>query len=81
MRFTTEGEINDICFEARVYPATLYLEFVYFCEINKEKSVADPGFPRRRGAPIPEDGGKNLLFCRKLHENERIWTKNGNARP
>ena len=23
------------------------------------------------------DGCANLLFCRKLHENERIWTKFG----
>ena len=45
----------------------------------KKRSVADPGFPRRR-TPIREIGAKTYylaLFCRKLNENERNWTAEG----
>ena len=41
-------------------------------------SVADPEFPRN----ISRERGANLFivlqnFCRKLNENERIWTEGG----
>ena len=40
--------------------------------------VTDPGFPRRE-ASIPEAGTPAyylaIFYCRKLHENERNWTK------
>ena len=29
------------------------------------------------GAPTPKVGGANPFFCRKLNENERIWTPGG----
>ena len=32
------------------------------------------------GAPTPKSAIIFLFFCRKLHENERIWTPRG-ARP
>ena len=38
------------------------------------KSVADPGFSRGAGAPSPKRAFIFQFFCRKLHENERIWT-------
>ena len=42
--------------------------------------VADPGFSPGGGA-----NSQNCYyfshFCRKLHENERIWTPRGGARP
>ena len=42
--------------------------------------IADPGFPRR-GTANPWVWGKNLLFhnifAKKLHKNERNWTKRG----
>ena len=31
------------------------------------------GFPE--GAPISKVSDANLFFCRKLHKNERIWTR------
>ena len=36
-------------------------------------------FPDRKMGANPRGGKNNLLdsFCRKLHENERIWTKEG----
>ena len=39
----------------------------------------DPGFVRG-GTPAPEGILKPIIFqncCRKLHENERIWTEGG----
>ena len=45
--------------------------------------VADPGFPK--GGGNSRGGCDNLLFrkifCRKLHENERIWTERVTTRP
>ena len=39
-------------------------------------SVADPGFPRQGRQPFSlVQGPKD--FCRKLHENEKIWTERG----
>ena len=43
------------------------------------KAVADLGFSPG-GAPTPKVGVLIYYFCRKLHENERIWTpKEGRA--
>ena len=39
-------------------------------------AVADPGF-FRRGAPTPKSVIIFQFFCRKLHEDERIWTPEG----
>ena len=36
-------------------------------------AVADPGFSPR-GALTPKSAIIFQIFCRKLHENERIWT-------
>ena len=47
-----------------------------FYEINMHKSVADLGFSPG-GAPTPKVGVLIYYFCRKLHENERIWTPGG----
>ena len=44
-------------------------------------SVTDPGFPRR-GRQLLNLGQKSIIwqdFCRKLHENERNWTKRGHT--
>ena len=35
--------------------------------------MADPGFSRG-GAPTPKSAIIFQIFCRKLHNNERIWT-------
>ena len=46
--------------------------------------VADPGFSPGGGggAPTPQKCYYFSIFCRKLHENERIWTpRGGGARP
>ena len=43
--------------------------------LNKCLSVADPRFPG--GGGISQMRCANLLFCRKLHENERIWIPGG----
>ena len=43
-------------------------------------AVADPGFSPG-GAPTPKSAIIFQFFCRKLHENERIWTPRGGARP
>ena len=43
-------------------------------------TVADAGFSPR-GAPTPKVGVLTYFFGRKLHENERIWTPGGGARP
>ena len=40
------------------------------------KPVADPGFSPG-GAPTPKSAIIFQIFCRKLHENERIWTPGG----
>ena len=45
-----------------------------FCHI----SVADPEFSPG-GAPTPKIAIIFQIFCQKLHENERIWTRG--ARP
>ena len=37
-------------------------------------AVADPGF-FRGGVPTPKSAIIFQFFCRKLHENERIWTR------
>ena len=39
-------------------------------------TVTDPGFSPG-GASTPKLGLFCKLFCRKLHENERIWTPRG----
>ena len=47
---------------------------------SSQKSVADPGFPRRGGRQPPRWGCQPTIlpnFYRKLHENERIWTPRG----
>ena len=51
-------------------------------ETDKEwVAVADPGFSPG-GAPTPKVGVLIYYCCRKLHENERIWTPGGGgARP
>ena len=36
--------------------------------------MADPGFSWGANS---QSGCANLFFCRKLHENERIWTPRG----
>ena len=43
-------------------------------------AVADLGFSPGGGAPTPKVGVLIYYFCRKLHENERIWTPRGGAR-
>ena len=43
-------------------------------------TVADPGFSPG-GAPTPKVGVLTYFFGQKLHENERIWTPRGGARP
>ena len=43
-------------------------------------TVADPGFSPG-GMPTPKVGVLTYFFGRKLHENERIWTPRGGARP
>ena len=40
--------------------------------------MADLGFSPG-GAPTPKVGVLIYYFCRKLHENERIWTPGGRA--
>ena len=40
----------------------------------------DPGFSRGGGgAPTPKSAIIFQFFCRKLHENERIWTPGGHV--
>ena len=39
-------------------------------------AAADPGFSPG-GAPTPKSSIIFQFFCRKLHENERIWTPRG----
>ena len=36
--------------------------------------MADPGFSRGRCANSEKCYYFSIFFCRKLHENERIWT-------
>ena len=43
-------------------------------------SVADPGFSPGGGANSQKCYYFSI-FCRKLHENERIWTPRGGTRP
>ena len=48
--------------------------------ISMYKTVADPGFPRGRGANSPGGGAPTYDFAKfsqKLHEIERIWTPRG----
>ena len=51
-----------------------------WCDIIYYLAVADPGFSPGGGA-----NSQNCYyfshFYRKLHENERIWTPRGGARP
>ena len=42
------------------------------CKRQTQRSVADPGFSKVGRLPIILQN-----FCRKLHENERIWTEEG----
>ena len=48
---------------------------------NSLYSVADPGFSPGGGAPTPKSANYFSIFCRKLHENERIWTPRGGVHP
>ena len=48
--------------------------------LSAQLPVADLGFSPG-GAPTPKVGVLIYYFCRKLHENERIWTPRGGARP
>ena len=45
-------------------------------ELIQNKPVADPGFSRGRCANSQKCYYFSI-FCRKLHENERIWTNGG----
>ena len=47
---------------------------------EKSISVADPGFSPG-GAPTPKSAIIFQFYPQKLHENERIWTPRGGARP
>ena len=55
------------------------LSMLNWSEKKSAKPVADPGFSPGGGA-----NSQNCYyfshFCRKLHENERIWTPRGGAR-
>ena len=44
-------------------------------------TVADPGFFQGGGASTPKIAIIFQMFCRKLHENERIWTPAGGGVP
>ena len=60
---------------------SLYFTFPFHgLPISLNDPVADPGFSPGGGA-----NSQNCYyfshFCRKLHENERIWTPGGGARP
>ena len=44
-------------------------------------AVADPGFSPRGVRQLPKVLLFSFFFCRKLHENERIWTPRGRGRP
>ena len=44
-------------------------------------SVADPGFSPGGGGANSQKCYYFSIFSRKLHENERIWTPRGGARP
>ena len=58
---------------------------VYFCMVGWSISllllaVADPGFPRGKGANSSGGGEPTYdfdKFSQKLHEIERIWTRGG----
>ena len=71
----------NICF-IKAFNWIVILSSLFIIQNNKSKyyidstlSVADPGFSSGGGGtPTPQSGCANLLFCRKLHENERIWT-------
>ena len=48
---------------------------IYYClEFNQGTSVADPGFSPE-GCANSQNCYYFSNFCRKLHENERIWTQ------
>ena len=52
--------------------------------MKSKQTVADPGFPRRRGANPPGGGALTddfAKFSQKLHEIERIWTRGHPLRP
>ena len=53
---------------------------VRLCKVMTSLPVADPGFSRG-GAPTPKSAIIFQFFCRKLRENERIWTPGGPWRP
>ena len=42
--------------------------------------VADQRFPKGGGANS-QNCYYFAIFCQKLHENERIWTRGGGTRP
>ena len=48
-------------------------------DIMRYNTVADPGFSRW-GCANSEIGIILQIFCRKLHENERIWTPGSGGR-
>ena len=50
------------------------------CESLNGLSVADPGFSPG-GCANSQNCYYFSNFCQKLHENERIWTPGGGARP
>ena len=43
-------------------------------------AVADPGFSEG-GAPTPKSAIIFQIFCRKLHENETIWSRGASWHP
>ena len=60
---------NNPCFCVRnILPVLVYS--------SKPGSVADPGFSRG-GCANSQSAIIFQIFCRKLHENERIWTPGG----
>ena len=64
-------------FNVTIVSSFQYLFFITNCN---RFSVADPGFSPGGGANSQKCYYFSI-FCRKLHENERIWTPRGGARP
>ena len=70
----------SLCIEAK--PAKEYEQ--RHCPNTMKRITATSGGSRifpGGGAPTPKVGVLIYYFCRKLHENERIWTPRGGARP
>ena len=78
--FRESAQVQQVLFQHIIHYFLFNETWSTFVRFILLSAVADPGFSPGGGANSQKCYYFSI-FCRKLHENERIWTPRGGARP